>query len=342
MRRIRAPARPAPGPLARVVVGVVEVIHPPALPPLLQRGEQVPGLIRGPCPPAGSAMRPAVRPRRPRVAELGGDAGLADPPRQSPVRSRGRGRLPPGQVRARRGRGLRRPGCAGSQGPRAGLGVPAVPAARPTGHRARRRAGRGVRARHGPVLRGAGPSRCRPVRLNAEARSRCATRPEPSPGRRPGRPDPRGKGRGRAGQGGCPVPPAGPRDLVSPSRTMTLCGISTMAVVPPYGDSRSETLIPCRAASWPTTNRPSWSLLARSNSGGLARRALISASSPGARPSPRSSISTAKPFPTASARISTRVVGGEKRWRSRPAQRRGGSRRSPRPRPPRPATRWPR
>ena len=92
---------------------------------------------------------------------------------------------------------------------------------------------------------------------------------------------------------------------------MTLCGISTMAVVPPYGDSRSETLIPCRAASWPTTNRPSWSLLARSNSGRLARRALISASSPGARPSPRSSISTAKPFPTASARISTRVVGGE-------------------------------
>ena len=62
--------------------------------------------------------------------------------------------------------------------------------------------------------------------------------------------------------------------------------MSTMAVVPPYGDSRSETLIPCRTASWPTTNRPSWSLLARSNSGGLARRALISASSAGGQAEP--------------------------------------------------------
>ena len=71
---------------------------------------------------------------------------------------------------------------------------------------------------------------------------------------------------------------AGP---ASSCRTTTPNGISTTAVVPPYTDRRSETLIACRVASLLTTNSPSCSLCARSNSAGLASRALMSSSSVG-------------------------------------------------------------
>lgn len=88
-------------------------------------------------------------------------------------------------------------------------------------------------------------------------------------------------------------------------------GMSTIAVVPPNGEGRSMTLMPCRAASRPTTKSPSRSLSAGSNSGGCARRSLIAAYSSGVRPSPRSSTSTAKPLPTMSPRTVTVVSGGE-------------------------------
>ncbi len=51
-------------------------------------------------------------------------------------------------------------------------------------------------------------------------------------------------------------------------------GSSTIAEVPPYGERRSVTLTWCLAASRATTNRPSWLLSARSNSGAWARSSL--------------------------------------------------------------------
>ena len=56
---------------------------------------------------------------------------------------------------------------------------------------------------------------------------------------------------------------------------VTRCGgISTTAVTPPYGEERSVTRTPCRAASSATTNRPSRALLAGSKSGG-SQQALV-------------------------------------------------------------------
>ncbi len=92
-----------------------------------------------------------------------------------------------------------------------------------------------------------------------------------------------------------------------------LPGSSTMAVVPPKGDGRSDTRTLCRAASRPATNRPSRSALARSKSGGSASCRFISVSWSGPMPRPRSSISMAKPFATRSALTSTREVDGENR-----------------------------
>ena len=93
-----------------------------------------------------------------------------------------------------------------------------------------------------------------------------------------------------------------------PSSTPTsVVGMSAIAVVPPYGDGRSVTRMPCRLASWPTTNRPSCSLLKTSNSGGSARRPLSSAYRCSLIPRPRSSISTAKPFATRSPETRTGV-----------------------------------
>ncbi len=65
--------------------------------------------------------------------------------------------------------------------------------------------------------------------------------------------------------------PAGAVASADPDTSTTmLVGISTIAVVPPYGDRRSDTRTPCRAASFAPTNRPSRSALARSKSGGWA------------------------------------------------------------------------
>ena len=46
--------------------------------------------------------------------------------------------------------------------------------------------------------------------------------------------------------------------------------MSTMADVPPYGEAFSVTRMPCRLASWLTTNRPSCPLSDGLNSGRLA------------------------------------------------------------------------
>src|SRR5690606_27323827 len=89
-------------------------------------------------------------------------------------------------------------------------------------------------------------------------------------------------------------------------------GTSTITVVPPYGEGLSVTLTPCRAASMPTTAKPSWSVCAGSNSGGLARRQLIASLASSDMPSPRSSISAAKPLPTRSPRTDTSLPGEEK------------------------------
>ena len=82
--------------------------------------------------------------------------------------------------------------------------------------------------------------------------------------------------------------------------------------MPPYTDWRSDTLMACLAASLLTTNRPSCSLLARSNSGGFASRRLMSASSSWLSPRPRSSTSATRPVPARSALTSILVFGGEK------------------------------
>ena len=87
--------------------------------------------------------------------------------------------------------------------------------------------------------------------------------------------------------------------------------MNTMADVPPYGDAFSVTRMPCRSASWLTTNRPSCSLSDGLNSGGLASRSLSSARRCGLIPSPRSSTSIAKPLATASPDTRTDVYGGD-------------------------------
>ncbi len=74
--------------------------------------------------------------------------------------------------------------------------------------------------------------------------------------------------------------------------------------------------MPCRLASWETTNRPMrpsasrWATLTWS---GSASRAFIRACSAAGIPSPRSSTSTARPEVTRLARISTWVCGAENR-----------------------------
>lgn len=57
----------------------------------------------------------------------------------------------------------------------------------------------------------------------------------------------------RAPFAAAPVPSAPPAG----SRTTMSCGISTIAVVPPYGEGRSVTVMPCRCARRATTNMPS-------------------------------------------------------------------------------------
>ena len=89
-------------------------------------------------------------------------------------------------------------------------------------------------------------------------------------------------GLGRAGGvscGRCWPLWAASNDSGTGTPTVRFGGSSTIAVVPPYRDWRSCTLMPWRSASRPTTYRPSRAVLARSNSGGLASRSLASASS---------------------------------------------------------------
>lgn len=86
---------------------------------------------------------------------------------------------------------------------------------------------------------------------------------------------------------------------------ISVSGISTIAVVPPYGEPRSSTAMPCRAASRPVTCRPSRSVTAASNSGGRDSLSLIASRSCGVRPAPRSSTSTAMPLAASSARTDT-------------------------------------
>ncbi len=88
-------------------------------------------------------------------------------------------------------------------------------------------------------------------------------------------------------------------------------GMSTMAVVPPYGEGLTVTFTPCRFASMPTTANPSRSVCEGSNSGGLARRSLMALRVPSSMPRPRSSTSTAKPLPTISPRTETSLPGEE-------------------------------
>ena len=112
---------------------------------------------------------------------------------------------------------------------------------------------------------------------------------------------------------GTPAATGGPPAVIAagPSSTISRSGISATAVVPPYGDGRSITLIPCRRASCPTTNRPSCSVLAGLMSGGFASRSFSSASRCGVIPRPRSSISIANPLATVSPLTRTCVNGGE-------------------------------
>ena len=91
--------------------------------------------------------------------------------------------------------------------------------------------------------------------------------------------------------GMAPRAPWADKAAASCSDTTSAAGSSTMAVVPPKPDSRSDTLIPLRTASRLTTNRPSWSLSARSNSTGCASRSLSLSRAAGGMPRPRSSIS---------------------------------------------------
>src|ERR1700748_3385646 len=72
------------------------------------------------------------------------------------------------------------------------------------------------------------------------------------------------------------------------------------------------TLMPCRLASWPTTNRPSCSVLAGVRAGGLASRSFSSCIRCGTMPRPRSSISIANPLATFSPVTRTWVNGGDR------------------------------
>ncbi len=92
---------------------------------------------------------------------------------------------------------------------------------------------------------------------------------------------------------------------------MSEAGISAIAVVPPYGDGRRVTVMPCRCASRATTNRPSWALSDGSNSGGFASRSLAARSASSVIPRPRSSTSIAKPLATACPLTRTGDCGGE-------------------------------
>ena len=78
-----------------------------------------------------------------------------------------------------------------------------------------------------------------------------------------------------------------------PSSAMMVAGSSTIAVVPPYGDSVSRTWMPCRWASWPTTYSPSRAVLDSLNSGGSLSCSLAASQSrrprcPGRGPRSRS------------------------------------------------------
>src|ERR1700722_2755255 len=97
----------------------------------------------------------------------------------------------------------------------------------------------------------------------------------------------------------------------SSSATTSVRGSSTTAEVPPYPETRSEILTLCLAASRLTTNSPSWSLSARSNSGGFASRWLSVSMMSGGMPRPRSSISTTYPLATRPPLTWTLVPGGE-------------------------------
>ena len=63
-------------------------------------------------------------------------------------------------------------------------------------------------------------------------------------------------------------------------------GSQTSAVRPPVAADWSRTLMPCRAASLPTTNRPMFLETAKSMAGGLSSRRLASASTSGFMPTP--------------------------------------------------------
>jgi len=57
----------------------------------------------------------------------------------------------------------------------------------------------------------------------------------------------------------------------------TSAGTRTNALTPPSSDWRSRTVIPCRPASRPTTNRPIIREMDTSNIGGRASRSFASA-----------------------------------------------------------------
>ena len=172
------------------------------------------------------------------------DEAPLEPPFAGPPRSKGR-RLK-GRVRAGRRRGRRRTtGPPGRTRPDPAPRLPARPCSPGRTSRCRAAArsttGRSARARGGRLHRRvAGGHLVRPA---AQA-ERSAVIPVGSPSTKPS------------------------------STPTSVFGMSAIAAVPPYGDGRSVTRMPCRLASWPTTNRPSCSLLKTSNSGGSARRPL--------------------------------------------------------------------
>src|ERR1700761_3227404 len=108
--------------------------------------------------------------------------------------------------------------------------------------------------------------------------------------------------------------PGGRRAMggVSRSPWIRRLGVITLAVMPPYGRSRSWTRMPCRWASRPTTYRPMCRVTAGSTTGARPSRVLMSASWSEGMPMPESStLITIVPSPVRSARITTAALSGD-------------------------------
>lgn len=188
----------------------------------------------------GRVVRAVPAAARILVAQFGGEAGL-----RYPAGQRRQSAAPVGGV-VRGGAGVAaggtRPAAAGPAGAGRDDRTGRTGRGRRTGPRRRRGRGgppgRGARGCLAGLGAGAGDA------AGVDGRARRVGRVA-----RGGRGDPGARAPFAAAPGPS-APPAG-------SRTTMSCGISTIAVVPPYGEGRSVTVMPCRCARRATTNMPS-------------------------------------------------------------------------------------